>query len=68
MLASLVLLTGCSSLRVATVDRDALCRDWREVTVSKHDKLTEQTASEIEGGNKSRSVWGCKSGKDESKS
>lgn len=67
-LLSLGLLTGCSSLPVVIADRDALCNDWREITVSKYDRLTEQTASEIEGGNKSRPAWGCKSGTGESKS
>lgn len=59
MLASLALLTGCSTLPVAIVDRAALCQDWRAISVSKHDKMTEQTASEIEANNKSRPAWGC---------
>lgn len=61
MLAGLALLSGCASLPVVIADRAALCQDWREITISKHDDMTEQTASEIEASNKSRPAWGCKS-------
>ena len=61
LLGSLVLLTGCESLRVAIVDTKALCEDWRHMTVSKNDKLTDGTATQIEASNNSRPNWGCKS-------
>lgn len=55
---SLVLLAGCSTLAVVTADpRPFLCpADGRPapiqpVTVSKKDKLTNGTASQIEGNN-----------------
>src|SRR5262245_49670448 len=62
LLASLGLLTGCSKTLVATVASEELCRDWRHQDVSKNDKITEQTASQIEASNKSRPAWGCKYG------
>jgi hypothetical protein len=57
-LASLVLLTGCSQ-NFALIAVDDLCRSWRHQPVHKGDKLTEKTASVIEGNNESRSAWGC---------
>jgi hypothetical protein len=61
-----VLLIGCAGRAdVATVDRDALCKDWRHGTISKQDKLTEETASQIEANNKSRPAWGCAYGRNE---
>lgn len=59
MLASPVLFSGCSTLPVVIADSAALCQDWRSISVSKTDKMTEQTASEIEANNKSRQAWGC---------
>jgi hypothetical protein len=38
------------------------CAVGNHVSVSKSDKLTEQTASEIEGNNRSREAGGCPSG------
>jgi hypothetical protein len=61
MLASLALLAGCSS-GIAVIATEELCRDWRRVTVSKNDKLTDGTATQIEASNKSRPNWGCKYG------
>ena len=60
LLVSLGLQTGCARDFVGIVASEELCRDWRGVSVSKNDKLTEQTASEIEANNKSRPAWGCK--------
>lgn len=65
MLTAPVLLTGCSSTTVVTAE--ALCKDWRHQTVSKDDKLTDKTASQIEGSNKSRVVWGCAAGQNKAK-
>ena len=69
-LASLVLLSACCATIAATVSGCAtpknianaknLCLDWREVSVSKHDKFTQATASQIEGNNRSRANWQCK--------
>lgn len=42
-----------------------LCRDWRHKTISRQDKLTEETASQIDADNKSRPAWGCAYGKNE---
>lgn len=58
----LALLSGCSGGSVAIVDTGALCKDWRHKTVSKHDKLTERTASDLEADNDARVNWGCKPG------
>jgi hypothetical protein len=60
-----VLLTGCSSAFVVTADE--LCRDWRHQSVSKDDKLTDKTASGIEGSNDARANWGCRPGENVAK-
>ncbi len=49
LLASLGLLTGCGSTLVATVK--PLCDVLEDTCVSKDDRLTEGTASKIEGDN-----------------
>jgi hypothetical protein len=61
-LVSLVLLNGCSVMHAAIVNKEELCRDWQHMTVSKKDKLTDGTATQIEASNKSRPNWGCKYG------
>lgn len=58
LLAPLALLTGCASLKSIVVT--ANCAVGNHVTISRNDKLTEQTASEIEGNNRSREAGGCK--------
>lgn len=65
MLPSLVLLSGCAQTRPLVATASELCRDWRHQTVSKADKLTEETASQIEASNKSRPNWGCQYAKNE---
>lgn len=50
-------LTGCATPFVVTATN---CEVGNRVTVSKHDTLTERTASEIEGNNRSREAAGCK--------
>ena len=47
----------------SVVTANELCQDWRHQTVSKQDKMTDKTASQIEASNKSRPVWGCEYGK-----
>lgn len=58
------IVSGCASKSVV-VTADELCRDWRHQTVSKHDRLTQETASQIEANNKSRPQWGCAYGRNE---
>lgn len=53
--------SGCSQTPMI-VTADELCKDWRHQTVSKHDKLTQETAEQIEANNLSRPAWGCKPG------
>jgi len=53
-----VLLTGCGGSTVV-IAIEELCGSWRYQDVSKNDKLTEKTASGIEGSNKARTDWGC---------
>jgi hypothetical protein len=65
-LASLVLLSGCSKTVVVTAEE--LCKSWRHQTVSKDDKITNDTAAVAEGNNKSRPEWGCEYGADKAKS
>jgi hypothetical protein len=57
LLSVLVPLSGCSQAIVVTADE--LCQSWRRQTVSKDDKLTDKTASGIEGNNAARTAWGC---------
>lgn len=64
-LLSLGLLTGCAVTPYRVVTAGELCQDWRHKTVSKDDKLTEKTASDLEADNKSRPAWGCAYGKNE---
>ncbi len=64
-LALPVLLTGCATQRVVTVNE--LCASWRHQTISKADKLTDATASQIEGNNNARPTWGCQLGENKAK-
>lgn len=68
LLACQALLTGCaktdSPVQIAT---DKLCESWRHQTIRKADRLTEPTAAQIEGNNKSRPEWGCQYGADTAK-
>lgn len=60
LLVSLGLLTGCAQTpQPAPIAADQLCLSWRHQTISKNDKLTDNTASQIEANNKSRPAWGC---------
>jgi hypothetical protein len=55
-----VLLTACAQTpKPALIAADKLCESWRHQTIRKADKLTEETASQIEGSNKARPEWGC---------
>jgi hypothetical protein len=65
LLASLALLTGCvNGAAIVTAN----CSVGNHVTVSKRDVLTEQTAQEIEGNNRSREAGGCSARTDAKKS
>lgn len=61
LLASLALLSGCNP-PFAVIVTEKLCDDWRHQTVSRRDKITDETASGIEASNNSRPNWGCKYG------
>lgn len=60
-----VLLTGCAKTVVVTASE--LCRSWKHQTVSKDDKITNDSAAIAEGNNKSRPEWGCEYGKNKEK-
>lgn len=64
----LVLLTGCAGTNPVVVTAEALCKDWGHQTISKADKLSDETASQIEANNKSRPNWGCEYGENRAKS
>ena len=53
--------SGCSGGSIALIGTDELCKDWRRITVSKTDRMTEETASQLEANNETRKVWGCES-------
>lgn len=65
LLAAPALLTGCAKTVVVTADQ--LCQSWKHQTVSKDDKVTNDTAAIAEGNNKSRPEWGCEYGKNKAK-
>lgn len=67
LLLSLVLLPACSTTSPVVATAESLCKDWRNLTVSKSDKLTEDTAAQIEANNKSRPAWGCEYGANKAK-
>jgi hypothetical protein len=56
-LLPLLSLTACYHGTVEIADSPALCRSWHPVTVSKHDRLTRQTAEEIAANNAAQEVW-----------
>lgn len=63
-----MLLTGCAQTPVpAPIATDKLCQSWRHKTITKADKLSEPTASQIEGDNKARPEWGCEYGENRAK-
>lgn len=47
--------SGCSQTVAGTAAH--VCETWRSVTISKRDKLTDQTAKEIAGNNAARETW-----------
>ena len=47
--------SGCSQTVAGTAAH--VCETWRSVSISKHDKLTDQTAKEIAGNNAARETW-----------
>ena len=62
------LLIGCSGTsKPVAIATDRLCESWKHQTVSRKDKLTEETASQIEGSNKARPAWGCQYGESRAK-
>ena len=62
-LSAAVLLTACGTTSSpAPIAAEQMCQSWRHLTIRKADKLTEDTASQIEGSNKSRPAWGCRYG------
>ena len=68
-LASLVLLSGCAQTPVPVpIATDKLCQSWQHKTIKKADKLTDETASKIEGDNKARVEWQCEFGENRAKS
>lgn len=48
-------LGGCA--KEVTGTAEIICGDWKGISISKHDKLTDQTAGEIAGNNAARAVW-----------
>ena len=68
LLGSLGLLTGCAQTQpFALIATESLCKSWQHQQIKKADKISDETASTIEGNNKSRPAWGCEYGKNEAK-
>ena len=62
-------ISGCAQNQPpAPIATDKLCQSWRHKTITKADKLSEPTASQIEGDNKARPEWGCEYGENRAKS
>lgn len=60
ILAALAL-AGCKTTAEVKIDSAQLCETaWRQINVRPGDKLTEQTAIEIEGNNLAREGIGCR--------
>lgn len=49
--------SGCAQTVAGTAQQ--VCETWRSISISKNDKLTDQTAKEIAGNNAARGAW-CK--------
>ncbi len=58
-LMSLGLLTACGPNIAQTVDTTRICPAWKQINVRDKDRLTPETASEIEGSNIGRESLGC---------
>ena len=64
----LALLTACAQTpKPAPIAADKLCESWRHQTIRKADRMTEDTAAQIEGSNKARPEWGCAYGENRAK-
>jgi hypothetical protein len=63
-------LTGCAKEQPTPIPiaTDKLCQSWQHKTIKKADKLTDETASKIEGDNKARVEWQCEFGENRAKS
>jgi hypothetical protein len=62
-------LTGCAKTpEPAPIAIGKLCESWRHKTIKPKDKLTEETASMLEGDNKARAEWQCEYGENRAKS
>jgi hypothetical protein len=57
VLIAAIATSGCSQTVAGTAAH--VCETWRSVSISKHDKLSDQTAKEIAGNNAARETW-CK--------
>lgn len=66
-LMSLTLVTCQGDVPPPTVSAQELCKSWRHLTVSQQDKITEATASKMEGSNYARVAWDCVYGKNAAK-
>lgn len=70
LLGSLALLSGCAETpKPVPIATDKLCQSgWKHQQITKDDKLSDKTASAIEGNNKARPDWGCEYGENRAKS
>lgn len=68
LLIALGLLSGCAETpKPVPIATGKLCESWRHKTIKSADKLSEETASQIEGDNKARPEWGCEYGENRAK-
>lgn len=62
-------LSGCALFeKPVVISADKLCQSWKHQKVKPGDVLHDDTASTIEGNNKSRPEWGCEYGANKAKS
>lgn len=68
LLSAPALLIACAKTPPpAPIAAEHLCQSWRHQTIKKADRLTEDTAAQIEGSNKARPEWGCDYGHNRAK-
>lgn len=60
-------LAGCGGPEFVIISTGDLCQSWRHQRLHKGDRLTDKSASIVEGNNEARPAWGCEWGADRAK-
>jgi hypothetical protein len=54
-----LLSSGCAVDTAQTVEPSKICKPWKQINIRTADKLTPETAGEIEQNNVGREAFGC---------